>query len=751
MSKYLGVADDDLTQLISKTRSDFKLADEFEQTARSAGLTDQEIVKIVEHLKTLKANPPANPIPPEAITPTLEQIQAMSKSLKISETQLNKLISKTREDFKLADDFKDTAKAAGLLDREIQSISGHIEQSKIKTVGWVTLIKGLAATGLAASITGFFGSALEQAGQLEKYETVLTTTLGSSKLAKSAMQDVQDFAKTTPFEMAEVTGSYIKFANRGIIPTMELMTRFGDIAASQGKSFDQFTEAVLDATTGEFERMKEFGIRMSSAGGKVMIQFKDFKKSVDKTPESIKNALLELGKLKGVQGGMDSLSRTWGGLMSNFQDGIKQTIAIAGVFIASILKPILLFFTDGEQGAARLKFALVALALTIGVGLVSASYAWVAALDAIAIAKMAAFGELIAIAVIVAASLATIYLALEDIYLFFEYGPEGSETYFGDLLKWFGLTDSQLSDLSKSFQDFKTTLGAVWDSFKAFVESDTGQAIKKVLLVVASVVAAIAFLPATLVMGLAVLATVIHSQWDNITTWIKSAWDKTLDFLLDAAALAAKLLIVYLFPLSALYLFKDEIAFAFDWIFKKIGSIPFLKPLIDQLVALKNSAKDIFVSILDSINTGLNSLFNFDGLKSVFVDMINELITQINSSFASNPFLKKVFPQIPQIEARQFGGPVEPGKLYEVGEVGPELATFDRPGTIISNREIKAAISSSDSMATPSGAPIQFNFGNILISGDNASSVASSFWDEVKKNTKENENEIRISLGLAPT
>ncbi|WP_025179779.1 tape measure protein [Leptospira interrogans] len=751
MSKYLGVADDDLTQLISKTRSDFKLADEFERTARTAGLTDQEIVKIVEHLKTLKANPPASPIPPEVITPTLEQIQSMSKSLGISEAQLNKLISKTRSDFKLADEFKDTAKAAGLLDREIQSISGHIEQSKIKTVGWVSLMSGLAATGLTLSLSGFFSSALEQAGQLEKYETVLTTTLGSSKLAKSALQDVQEFAKTTPYEMAEVAGSYVKFANRGIVPTLELMTRFGDVAASQGKSFDQFTEAVLDATTGEFERMKEFGIRMSGAGNKVMVQFKDFKKSVDKTPESIKNALLELGKLKGVQGGMDQLSKTWGGLMSNLQDGIKQTIAIAGVFIASVLKPILIFFTDGAQAAARLRFALVALALTIGVGLVSASYAWVAALDAIAIAKVAAFGELIAIAAIVAASLATIYLALEDIYLFFEHGPEGSETYFGDLLKWFGLTDSELSDLHKGFQDLKITLGAVWDSFKEFIESDTGQAIKKVLLVIAGVVAAIAFLPATLVMGLAVLATVIHTQWDKITTWIKNAWDKTLDFLLDAAALAAKLLIVYLFPISALYLFRDEIAFAFDWIFKKIESIPFLKPLIDQLVSLKNAAKDIFVSILDSINTGLNSLFDFDGLKSVFVDMINELISQINSSLSSSPLLKRVFPQIPLIEARQFGGPIEPDKDYIVGEDGPELRTFSKPGTIIPNHEIKAALGSRGSVSTPSGTPIQFNFGNILISGDNAAGVASSFWDEVKKSAKENENEVRISLGLAPT
>lgn len=143
-------------------------------------------------------------------------------------------------------------------------------------------MKGFAALGLAASLGGLFGSALDKAGQLEKYETVLTTTLGSTEKAKAAIKDIQQFAQTTPYEMSELTGSYIKLANRGMKPTLEMMTRYGDIAASQGKSFDQFTEAALDATMGEFERMKEFGIRMSAEGGRVSIMFKDYKKSVEK-------------------------------------------------------------------------------------------------------------------------------------------------------------------------------------------------------------------------------------------------------------------------------------------------------------------------------------------------------------------------------------------------------------------------------------------------------------------------------------
>ena len=52
--------------------------------------------------------------------------------------------------------------------------------------------------------------------------------------------------------MEELTESFIKLKNRGFDPTKEELTQIGDLAASQGKSFDQLTEAILDAQTGEF-------------------------------------------------------------------------------------------------------------------------------------------------------------------------------------------------------------------------------------------------------------------------------------------------------------------------------------------------------------------------------------------------------------------------------------------------------------------------------------------------------------------
>lgn len=687
---------------------------------------------------------------PAGFDKTAAQVQKMSKAMGISETQMTKLIQKTKNELRLADEFQDAAKAAGMTDREIQKISGSIEQSKMKTANWMGLMKGFAAMGLAASLGGLFGSALDNAGQLEKYETVLTTTLGSTEKAKAAIGDIQKFAQTTPYEMSELTGSYIKLANRGMKPTLEMMTRYGDIAASQGKLFDQFTEAALDATMGEFERMKEFGIRMSAEGGRVSIMFKDYKKSVEKTPAAIQAALMELGKLKGVQGGMDALSKTWGGLVSNLKDGFDQVISKGGGFITSILKPLLGFFTDGERGAIRMQFALGALSIAIGVGLVAATWSWVAALDAVAIAKIAAFGELIGIALAVAASLTAMYIILEDIYIFFEYGSEGSETYFGDLLKWFGLTDKELGDLHKGFQNFKIMLSGVWDAIVQFTKSDTGQMIGRILLIIGGVVAAIAFLPATITFALATLSTIVYTKWDQITEWIQNAWNSTLNFLLKAAILGGKLLITYLFPIAGIFLFKEEIGQALDWIWNKLQSIPFFKHWMDQFVDLKNQAKLIFSNIMDSINEGLGSLFNFNNLAQFFSNSINNMIEKINYAMNSVPLIKNVWPNIPFIEARAMGGPVESNVPYLVGENGPELRIFEKSGSIIPNDKLSSAIEAQPISASSLGKGISFNIDRIEISGSSSTEQATNFWSEIKRLARENENETRISLGLAP-
>ncbi|MGQ2871212.1 hypothetical protein ACT533_11550, partial [Leptospira santarosai] len=288
------------------------------------------------------------------------------------------------------------------------------------------------------------------------------------------------------------------------------------------------------------------------------------------------------------------------------------------------------------------------------------------------------------------------------------------------------------------------------DAIVQFTKSDTGQMIGRILLIIGGVVAAIAFLPATITFALATLSTIVYTKWDQITEWIQNAWNSTLNFLLKAAILGGKLLITYLFPIAGIFLFKEEIGQALDWIWNKLQSIPFFKHWMDQFVDLKNQAKLIFSNIMDSINEGLGSLFNFNNLAQFFSNSINNMIEKINYAMNSVPLIKNVWPNIPFIEARAMGGPVESNVPYLVGENGPELRIFEKSGSIIPNDKLSSAIEAQPISASSLGKGISFNIDRIEISGSSSTEQATNFWSEIKRLARENENETRISLGLAP-
>ncbi len=180
-----------------------------------------------------------------------------------------------------------------------------------------TKIAGAFSVG---AIVNFGQKILETRAEFQKFEAVLTNTLGSNSAAQSVLSRIQILAAKTPFSVKELTESFVKLANQGFKPTNDELIKLGDLAASQGKSFDQLTEGIIDAQTGEFERLKEFGIRASKEGDKVRFTFKGVQTQTDFNSASIQKYILSLGELEGVSGGMAAISDTLGGKISNLGD-----------------------------------------------------------------------------------------------------------------------------------------------------------------------------------------------------------------------------------------------------------------------------------------------------------------------------------------------------------------------------------------------------------------------------------------------
>ncbi len=204
------------------------------------------------------------------------------------------------------------------------------QQAKIRSAGGNVRTQAgrLARQGLIAGAAGgyfFKTQLLDTAAQFEDLQAVLEVVEGSSLKAAKAMNWVSDFAAKTPYQLAEVTDAYKQLRAYGLEPTNGLLKTLGDTSAAMNKPIMQAVEAVADAITGENERLKEFGIRASKAGGMISYEYTDRsgkQRSIsakDGNRAQIQQVLETIWNEK-FAGAMDKRSRTWRGMVSNMSD-----------------------------------------------------------------------------------------------------------------------------------------------------------------------------------------------------------------------------------------------------------------------------------------------------------------------------------------------------------------------------------------------------------------------------------------------
>lgn len=205
-----------------------------------------------------------------------------------------------------------------------------------------TAFNAMIALAVVQYIYDIGKSIFDITAKFEGYEKVLTTALGSEKEAKSSMEAIKVMAAKTAFSVDELTEGYVKMVNRGMRPSQAEMVKMTDLAASQGKTFDQLVEAALDAQTGEFERLKEFGIRGSKSGDEVTLSFKGMQKVVANTPEAIQGAIVSFGAMNGVAGQNAKMMETLGGKTSNLGDSFDSL----QVTLGNGLRPVFIAILD---------------------------------------------------------------------------------------------------------------------------------------------------------------------------------------------------------------------------------------------------------------------------------------------------------------------------------------------------------------------------------------------------------------------
>lgn len=180
--------------------------------------------------------------------------------------------------------------------------------------------------------------ALDAAADFEALESQLTTALGSSGLAKQTFEELQSFTKDLSITTEEAVQSYIRLKNLGLDPTIEALESYGNTASAQGKSVNQLIEAVADAATGEFERLKEFGIKASKEGENVTFTFQGLSTTVGNNAQEIQGYLQELGSTT-FAGALANEAETTKGFFKIILDDLRNISAEFGDVIIQGIEP----------------------------------------------------------------------------------------------------------------------------------------------------------------------------------------------------------------------------------------------------------------------------------------------------------------------------------------------------------------------------------------------------------------------------
>ena len=229
------------------------------------------------------------------------------------------------------------------LDSAISNATTHLSEMSNE----VKIALSASIASVPAAMAAIAGAGLAVASNFEDASTTLTVLYGDIDIAKEKFQDLSAFAANTPFEFPELLDATVKLKAYGI-EAEDYLTILGDTSAAMGKSLNDTVEMLADAQMGEFERLKEFGVKaveitkknaeslgasMADAGKTALMYTDQYGKQqikvIDRNnQEAITAALVGVdGIFQQYTGAMEARSKTLTGLLSTLQDNVTMALA----------------------------------------------------------------------------------------------------------------------------------------------------------------------------------------------------------------------------------------------------------------------------------------------------------------------------------------------------------------------------------------------------------------------------------------
>jgi uncharacterized protein YukE len=237
-------------------------------------------------------------------------------------TNIDELVVQIRADTKqltqALDKIKKKSKDAGSSGKT--GFAGFTAQLKKMKGAAMAAVAAVVAIGAAVVPIAKVGMAFED------LQISLNTVFGGIRGGKDAFDQVINFAKTTPFQIEDVTKAFIRLKSAGLEPDIEMLKTFGDAASIAGNATEAFAALVKIASkaTGgglgleELEQLETQGIAVYPILRKELNLTRDKIADFGKTTEGA--ALI----IEALQAGLKS---TTGGTMSARMENLSTKVS----------------------------------------------------------------------------------------------------------------------------------------------------------------------------------------------------------------------------------------------------------------------------------------------------------------------------------------------------------------------------------------------------------------------------------------
>ena len=574
------------------------------------------------------------------------------------------------------------------LKQGLDKVNKQLDQTKKKSNGVSGALKKVGAVLATIGGVAIINNVVNTVRTFEDLEATLRAVTGGAEAASEGFKLIRAFTATTTFQIEEVAQAFITLKQAGITPTSDALQDFGNFSAGMGKSITQLAQAAFNATTGEMEMLKQFGVVARQQGDQITVTFDGTTKTIERSGESIIAFLRSIGREK-FPTAIAERANTLSGAISNLNDQVSE-------FNVSVGEGGL---SDALISLSRNSGALLENLRPLGqaIGFLIGSLLKLVDVIVLTIDSLVLF---VRIAVAPKKALLEFSKALKDGSFDFDAFRQGMIGSLGDMEEF----DKKLEELLKRQTDYNKSLGPqAAKELKLFEKlrteiNDTSRSMEELMENEARLMKQLVkSRVAVEVSGIFEEQTGFRLPKDlEHLKALAANTDGVLNFkvgdeLIDGAALLDEIIKSIVFQVTGGH---ESIEAFFNVVEKsKDKTFEFSKSLQDALTA---ASLEISSNFVQAIRSGEDALQSFRDLALRIVDQIVAAFIQMQ---IIDPILANIFKGFGKGDTGDStglpeagGGAMHVGQARLVGERGPELFIPHANGTLLNNMNTKNAM-----------------------------------------------------------